>query len=157
MVRGFCAALVAALVFPAAAAAHTDFGPQLAFAWPAQGMVTSPFGRDGYRWHPGLDIGSLRSLDIRAASAGVVAQTGYITGYDGYGDVVVVNLGGGFSALYAHLSRTVARVGQQVLPGQLLGIAGCTGWCTGTHLHFELRYRGRPIDPAPLMTAQVLG
>jgi murein DD-endopeptidase MepM/ murein hydrolase activator NlpD len=130
MVRGFCAALVAALVFPAAAAAHTDFGPQLAFDWPAQGTVTSPFGRDGYRWHPGLDIGSLRSLDIRAASAGVVAKTGYIT---------------------------VARVGQQVLPGQLLGIAGCTGWCTGTHLHFELRYRGHPMDPAPLMTAQVLG
>jgi murein DD-endopeptidase MepM/ murein hydrolase activator NlpD len=67
---------------------------------------------------------------------------------------VVLNLGGGFSALYAHLSRTVARVGQQVAPGQLVGIAGCTGWCTGTHLHFELRYRGRPLDPTPLMTAQ---
>jgi murein DD-endopeptidase MepM/ murein hydrolase activator NlpD len=154
MIRGLCAALAAALVFPAAAAAHTDFGPQLSFEWPAHGTVTSPFGHDGSRWHPGLDIGILRSLGVRAASAGVVAEAGYIPGYDGYGNVVVVNLGGGFSALYAHLSQTVARVGQEVAPGQVLGIAGCTGWCTGTHLHFELRYRGRPMDPTPLMQAQ---
>jgi murein DD-endopeptidase MepM/ murein hydrolase activator NlpD len=154
MIRGFCAVLVAALVFPAAAAAHTDFGPQLSFEWPAQGTVTSPFGQDGYRWHPGLDIGILRSLSIRAASAGIVAQAGYIPGYDGYGNIVVLSLGGGFSALYAHLSRTVARVGQQVAPGQLVGIAGCTGWCTGTHLHFELRYHGRPVDPTPLMAPE---
>jgi murein DD-endopeptidase MepM/ murein hydrolase activator NlpD len=154
MIRGLCAAVAAALVFPAAAAAHTDFGPQLAFDWPAQGTVTSPFGQDGYRWHTGLDIGILRSLDVRAASAGVVTRVGYISGYDGYGNVVLVNLGGGFSALYAHLSHAVARAGEQVLPGQLLGIAGCTGWCTGTHLHFELRYRGRPMDPTPLMVAQ---
>lgn len=154
MIRGLCVALAAAFVFPAASAAHTDFGPQLSFDWPAQGTVTSPFGQDGYRWHPGLDIGVLSSPDIRAASSGVVAKAGYISGYEGYGNVVVVNLDGGFSALYAHLSRTMARVGQQVLPGQLLGVAGCTGWCTGTHLHFELRYRGRAIDPTPLMTAQ---
>jgi murein DD-endopeptidase MepM/ murein hydrolase activator NlpD len=157
MIRGLCAALVAALVLPAAAAAHTDFGPQLSFGWPAQGTVTSPFGLDGHRWHPGLDIGTLRSLDVRAASAGVVAKAGYISGYDGYGNVVVITLGGGFSALYAHLSRTIAHVGERVMPGQLLGVAGCTGWCTGTHLHFELRYRGRAMDPTPLMTAQSLG
>jgi murein DD-endopeptidase MepM/ murein hydrolase activator NlpD len=154
MIRGFCAALFAALVFPAAAAAHTDFGPQLSFEWPAQGTLTSPFGQDGYRWHPGLDIGILRSLQVRAAAAGVVTAAGYIPGYDGYGNAVVVNLGGGFSALYAHLSQASARVGQQVSPGQLLGTAGCTGWCTGTHLHFELRYRGRAMDPTPLMAAE---
>ena len=153
MRRGLCVA-IAALFFPTAASAHTDFGPQLTFQWPAEGTITSPFGQDGYRWHLGLDIGILRSLDIRAASAGVVTKVGYIPGYDGYGSVVVVELGGGFSTLYAHLSRPLAHAGQAVSAGQLIGIAGCTGWCTGTHLHFELRYRGRPMDPSALIVAQ---
>ena len=47
--------------------------------------ITSPFGRDGYRWHPGLDIGILQSLDVRAAAGGVVVLAGFIPGYDGYG------------------------------------------------------------------------
>ncbi len=145
---------IAALFFPTAALAHTDFGPQLAFRWPAAGTITSPFGQDGYRWHTGLDIGILRSLDVRAASAGVVTNVGYVPGYAGYGNVVLVALGGGFSTLYAHLSRPLARPGQEVEPDQLIGIAGCTGWCTGTHLHFELRYRGRPMNPLPLIAEQ---
>jgi murein DD-endopeptidase MepM/ murein hydrolase activator NlpD len=153
MRRGLCVA-IAALFFSPAASAHTDFGPQLTFQWPAEGTITSPFGQDGYRWHTGLDIGILRSLDVRAASAGVVTKVGYLPGYDGYGNVVVVALGGGFSTLYAHLSRPLARPGQEVGPGELLGIAGCTGWCTGTHLHFELRYRGRPMNPLPLIDEQ---
>jgi murein DD-endopeptidase MepM/ murein hydrolase activator NlpD len=66
----------------------------------------------------------------------------------------VVALGGGFSTLYAHLSRPLAKPGDEVLPGQLIGIAGCTGWCTGTHLHFELRYRGVPMNPLPLIAAE---
>jgi murein DD-endopeptidase MepM/ murein hydrolase activator NlpD len=68
--------------------------------------------------------------------------------------VVVVAIQDGFSTLYAHLSRPLVKPGDAVLPGQLIGIAGCTGWCTGTHLHFELRYRGVPTDPTPLMVAQ---
>jgi murein DD-endopeptidase MepM/ murein hydrolase activator NlpD len=153
MRRGLCV-VIAALFFPAAASAHRNFGPELAFQWPAQGTITSPFGQDGYRWHSGLDIGILSSLDIRAASAGVVTNAGYVPGYAGYGLVVVVALRDGFSTLYAHLSRTLAKPGDEVLPGQLIGIAGCSGWCTGTHLHFELRYRGVPMSPLPLMVAE---
>jgi hypothetical protein len=55
-----------ALLFPAVATAHTDAGWQLSLEWPADGATTSPFGQDGYRCHPGLDIGILRSLDVRA-------------------------------------------------------------------------------------------
>src|SRR5207302_9591698 len=87
---GVVCAVLLALVFPAAATAHTDAGWQVSLRWPAEGTITSPFGRDGYRWHPGLDIGILRSLDVRAAADGVVASTGYVTGYDGYGDHVVL-------------------------------------------------------------------
>jgi murein DD-endopeptidase MepM/ murein hydrolase activator NlpD len=151
MIRGLCAALAAALLFPAAAAARTDAVWQVSLQWPADGTVTSPFGRDGYRWHPGLDIGILQSLDVRAAADGVVTLAGYMPGYDGYGAIVAVTLKDGYSTLYAHLSRPLVRPGQWVHTDQLLGIAGCTGWCTGTHLHFELRYQGLPVDPTFLM------
>jgi murein DD-endopeptidase MepM/ murein hydrolase activator NlpD len=139
------------LAWPASASAHTDGVRQLELSWPADGTITSPFGRDGARWHPGLDIGILRTLEVRAAADGVVVLSGYMPGYDGYGALVAVQHLDGYSTLYAHLSRPVVRPGQRVRTGQLLGIAGCTGWCTGTHLHFELRYQGLPVDPTLLM------
>jgi murein DD-endopeptidase MepM/ murein hydrolase activator NlpD len=151
MKRALCAALVAAFLFPAAAAARTDAGWQVSLQWPAQGTITSPFGRDGYRWHPGLDIGILRSLDVRAAADGVVVLAGFMPGYDGYGAIVAVQHRDGYSTLYAHLSQPLVHPGQRVQVGQRIGVAGCTGWCTGTHLHFELRYEGLPVDPTLLI------
>jgi murein DD-endopeptidase MepM/ murein hydrolase activator NlpD len=144
-------ALCVALLLPAAASARTNAGWQLSLKWPAQGTITSPFGRDGGRWHPGLDIGILQSLDVRAADDGVVVLAGYRPGYDGYGAIVAVQHRYGYSTLYAHLSQPLVHPGQHVFTGQKIGIAGCTGWCTGTHLHFELRHRGIPLDPTFLM------
>ena len=151
--RNLLIAVVAAcaLAFPTGAAAHTDAGWQLSLRWPAQGTITSPFGRDGARWHPGLDIGILQTLDVRAAADGVVALSGELAGFDGYGSIVVVQHRYGYMSLYAHLSRPLVRPGERVRTGQLIGIAGCTGWCTGTHLHFEVRHDGLPIDPTFLM------
>jgi murein DD-endopeptidase MepM/ murein hydrolase activator NlpD len=142
-----------ALAFAAPAAAHTDSPHQLALDWPAQGTVTSPFGWDGARPHSGIDIGILRSLDVRAAAAGRVTAVGYQPGYEGYGNLVLVDVGRPFSTLYAHLTRATVRVGQVVAAGERLGIAGCTGWCTGTHLHFELRRSGLAIDPMALFAS----
>ena len=116
-------------------------------AWPAQGTVTSPFGDDGGRWHPGIDIGILRSSAVRAAEPGRVVAVGERRGFEGYGNLVKVSLGNGWVALYAHLAGWRVRVGEHVAAGQRLGTAGCTGWCTGTHLHFELRHFGRPVSP----------
>jgi murein DD-endopeptidase MepM/ murein hydrolase activator NlpD len=130
----------------------TDSGRQLALHWPADGRLNSPFGLDGSRHHSGLDIGVLRSIDIRAAEDGVVARVGWVSGYEGYGLIVEVQLNERYSTLYAHLSRASVRVGQRVSAGDRLGDAGCTGWCTGTHLHFELRDREVPVDPMPLIT-----
>ena len=149
------AAGVAALICAAPAAAHTDSGSGLSMVWPASGTVTRGFGYDGADWHPGIDIGTLRSLDITAAASGVVEAIGYAPGFEGYGDVVLVDMGSGLEALYAHLSLTDVKVGQQVLEGELLGTAGCTGWCTGTHLHFEVRSHGTAFDPAPLLPATI--
>jgi murein DD-endopeptidase MepM/ murein hydrolase activator NlpD len=116
-------------------------------AWPAQGTVTSPFGDDAGRWHPGIDIGILRSTAVRAAEPGRVVAVGENRGFEGYGNLVRVSLGGGWVALYAHLAGWRVRVGEHVSAGQRLGTAGCTGWCSGTHLHFELRHFGLPVDP----------
>jgi murein DD-endopeptidase MepM/ murein hydrolase activator NlpD len=145
------AAWVAALALTAPAAAHTDGGRGISLAWPASGVVTRGFGYDGAEWHPGIDIGTLSSLDVDAAGPGVVEATGYATGYDGYGQIVLVGMERGVEALYAHLSSVGVAAGDWVVAGQKLGLAGCTGWCTGTHLHFELRDHGVAFDPAPLL------
>src|SRR5437763_3300859 len=138
MLRG-AAVVAAAFVFVAPAGAHTDTGQGLALQWPAAGTVTRGFGYDGASFHPGIDIGTLRSLDITAAAPGVDEAVAYAPHFDGYGNIVLVDLGSGMEALYAHLSEIDVEVGATVETGQKLGLAGCTGWCTGTHLHFELR------------------
>ena len=139
------------LAWPASASAHTDGLRQLEFSWPANGTITSPFGQDGARWHPGLDIGILRSLDVTAAAPGLVTRVGEQPGYEGYGQLVEVNVGDGYSLLYAHLARASVKVGDYVTAGERIATAGCTGWCTGTHLHFELRHRGVPLSPLPFL------
>jgi murein DD-endopeptidase MepM/ murein hydrolase activator NlpD len=144
--------VLASLALVPTAYGRTDGGRQLELDWPADGRLNSPFGWDGDRPHSGLDIGVLRSLDVHAAEEGTVTRVGWVTGYEGYGMIVEVQLNERFSTLYAHLAQANVRVGQHVTAGDPLGLAGCTGWCTGTHLHFELRDRGAPIDPTPLIT-----
>jgi murein DD-endopeptidase MepM/ murein hydrolase activator NlpD len=145
------AAAFAAAFAPAASARTDQIGRSIELRWPVNGTLTSPFGSDAGRPHSGLDIGILRSLDVTAAEEGIVRRVGTVTGYEGYGVIVEVQLNDRYSTLYAHLARAFVAAGDRVAPNQKLGIAGCTGWCTGTHLHFELRDRGRPVDPTPLL------
>ncbi len=149
------AACAAALLSAAPAGAHTDSGSGLSLVWPASGTVTRGFGYDGPSFHPGIDIGSLLSLDITAAAPGTVEATSYVSHFDGYGNIVLVDLGGGMEALYAHLSEVDVKPGDAVQAGEKLGVAGCTGICVGTHLHFELRQDGLAFDPAPLLPATI--
>jgi murein DD-endopeptidase MepM/ murein hydrolase activator NlpD len=150
----FAAALAAVSTLAGPAFAMTDGGPGLGLIWPASGTITRGFGYDpsSGEEHKGIDIGTLRSLDVRAAGPGVVEAVGYVEPtFDGYGNIVLVDMGSGIEALYGHLSSVGVHVGEFVFPGQKLGIAGCTGYCTGTHLHFELRDGGVAFDPAPLL------
>src|SRR4051794_25020816 len=126
MRRWLCAALVAAFLFPAAAAAQTEAGWQVSLQWPAQGTITSPYGRDGARWHPGLDIGILQSLDVRAAADGVVVLAGYMPGYDGYGAIVAVQHRYGHPTLDAPPPRPPVRPGERPRPGAEPGPPGRT-------------------------------
>jgi murein DD-endopeptidase MepM/ murein hydrolase activator NlpD len=144
-----CALLMGLAVVPAASA-RVGSGYSVGFLWPVDGTLTSPFGPRPGGFHPGIDIGSLRSLTLRAAIGGRVLAVGEQPGYDGYGNVVVVAIGGGFTTLYAHLAQPLATVGSEVHAGQVIGIAGCTGWCTGTHVHFELRDHETPMNSLSL-------
>jgi murein DD-endopeptidase MepM/ murein hydrolase activator NlpD len=154
----FCTLLVSLiLVAPASAvpdgpiAVYLEHLEPLTLEWPADGTVTDGFGPRWGRMHSGIDVGILRSLDVRAATSGTVTASGWLTGYEGYGNVVTVDAGSGYSVLYAHLSRSQVVPGQWLAAGEPIGEAGCTGSCTGTHLHFELRLKGVPIDPAPFL------
>jgi murein DD-endopeptidase MepM/ murein hydrolase activator NlpD len=115
--------------------------------WPAQGTITSPYGHDGSRWHPGIDIGTLRSLRVRAAVPGRVILAGQPRGYEGYGNVVVVRSRRGLTELYGHLASIGVHQGERVAAGERIATAGCTGSCTGTHLHFEVRRRNSTLSP----------
>ena len=150
-------ALLATLVLSAPARAVPDVPlhlylqhvAPLSLDWPADGELTDGYGPRWGRMHLGVDIGVLESLEVRAATSGTITGSGWITGYEGYGNVVTVDIGSGYTLLYAHLATVFAVPGQWVEAGDSLGIAGCTGSCTGTHLHFELRRDGVSIDPAP--------
>jgi murein DD-endopeptidase MepM/ murein hydrolase activator NlpD len=156
---GALCALLVSLSFAAPARAVVD-GPidvylehlqPLTLEWPAAGTMTDGFGPRWGRMHLGIDVGILDSPDVRAATSGTVTEAGWLTGFEGYGNVVTIDAGRGYSVLYAHLSRVSVVPGQWVDGGEPVGQAGCTGSCTGTHLHFELRRNGVPLDPLPYL------
>lgn len=114
-------------------------------SWPTSGSVSSGFGSRWGAFHSGIDIATPAGTPITAAAPGVVISAGYNGG--GYGNLVLVDHGGGMVTAYAHQSSIVASAGQSVGRGQLLGYVGCTGSCTGDHLHFEVRVNGSAQDP----------
>jgi murein DD-endopeptidase MepM/ murein hydrolase activator NlpD len=146
--RSAFAVCILSLIVVPAASARADGVARLQLAWPANGTVTARYGEwRGSHRHDGIDIGRLRSLRLRAVTDGVVKRAGYANGYAGYGKVVLLDLPGPYTALYAHLSRVGVRPGERVRPGETIGLAGCTGSCSGTHLHFEVRRSGAPVNP----------
>jgi murein DD-endopeptidase MepM/ murein hydrolase activator NlpD len=119
--------------------------------WPVDGPVVSPFGgRDigaGYEYHPGVDIAVPEGTPIRAAAAGNVIFTQPEASSGGYGNYTCIDHGGGLSTCYAHQSSFAVSEGQSVSQGDIIGYTGCTGYCLGPHLHFEVRINGAVTDP----------
>jgi murein DD-endopeptidase MepM/ murein hydrolase activator NlpD len=112
--------------------------------WPVSGPITSPFGWRWGRMHQGIDIGASSGTPIHAAAAGTVIYCGW---EEGYGNFVVIDHGGNLATAYGHQSAIAVTCGQTVAQGQVIGYVGCTGHCTGPHLHFEVRIDGNPVDP----------
>jgi Meckel syndrome type 1 protein len=111
---------------------------------PVSGPVTSPFGPRGGRNHDGMDIGAATGTPVRAAACGTVSLAGQ---QSGYGNIVCITHTSQFSTCYAHLSRFGTSAGAHVQQGQVIGYVGCTGNCTGPHLHFETRVGGVARNP----------
>jgi murein DD-endopeptidase MepM/ murein hydrolase activator NlpD len=114
-------------------------------AWPLRGPINSPYG---YRWgsfHNGLDIGGGTGSSYSAAASGQVVEAGW---GGGYGNMILIDHGNGVMTRYAHSSKLLVSVGQQVKQGQSIGLVGSTGHSTGPHLHFEVIINGSTVNPS---------
>jgi peptidoglycan DL-endopeptidase CwlO len=119
--------------------------------WPVDGPVVSPFGsrtiNGSYEYHPGIDIAVPEGTPIRAAATGTVIFTESEASSGGYGNYTCIDHGGGLSTCYAHQTSFAVSSGQSVSQGAIIGYTGCTGYCFGPHLHFEVRINGSVTDP----------
>jgi murein DD-endopeptidase MepM/ murein hydrolase activator NlpD len=119
--------------------------------WPVTGPIASGFGsrtiNGSYEYHPGIDIAVPEGTPIRAAATGTVIFTEPEASSGGYGNYTCIDHGGGLSTCYAHQSSFAVSAGQSVSQGAIIGYTGCTGYCLGPHLHFEVRIDGDVTDP----------
>lgn len=116
------------------------------FCMPTQSRaLTSNFGRRHGRRHEGLDIKVYTGDTIRAAFSGKVRRVQYDGG--GYGKYIVIRHPNGLETLYGHLSKQLVRENEEVRAGEVIGLGGNTGRSSGSHLHFETRLCGVPLNP----------
>jgi len=124
--------------------APTGAASAAGYVWPVHGVLTSGFGWRWGRMHEGIDIAVSNGTPVVAAASGTVIVAGWM---GGYGNLVVVDHGGGVSTAYGHNTSVTVGVGQQVAQGQLIAYSGNTGHSTGPHVHFEVRINGGAVDP----------
>lgn len=123
--------------------------------WPVDGTLEggfggrrNPFGGSGYEFHSGQDIEAPWGAPVVAGASGRVSFVGW---QNGYGQLVVVDHGGGLTTRYGHLSHIDVEVNQAVSRAQLLGKVGSTGRSTGPHLHYEVRINDQAVNPLPYL------
>ena len=119
--------------------------------WPTDGYISSGFGYRDYpdaEFHPGLDIVNDYGAPVYATAAGVVEEAGWD---GGFGYKIVIDHGNGYQTWYAHNSRMLVSVGDNVRKGEQIAEVGSTGFATGPHCHYQLERWGRPIDPTPFL------
>jgi murein DD-endopeptidase MepM/ murein hydrolase activator NlpD len=137
------------------------------FKWPVPNHynVSSGVGERWGTYHKGLDITGESGTAIYAAEYGTVVRMNNSCTHNygkssscgcggGYGNYVIIDHGNGFLTLYGHLTQATVEVGDTVKRGDQIGLMGTTGYSTGTHLHFELRYNGYITNPASFLTLE---
>ncbi|HEY2971414.1 MAG TPA: M23 family metallopeptidase [Pyrinomonadaceae bacterium] len=119
--------------------------------WPVVGKLESgfggrrnPFGGNSYEFHSGQDIDAATGDPVVAGASGKVAFVGW---QNGYGQLIVVDHGGGLTTRYGHLSHIDVAQGQTIERSQFIGRVGSTGRSTGPHLHYEIRINDEPVNP----------
>ena len=121
------------------------------------GWVSSRFGRrtdpisGRPSFHEGIDFAGREGSDVVASAAGVVTFSGR---NGGYGNMVEINHGNGYVTIYAHNKQNLVEVGQVVRRGEKIALLGQTGRATGSHVHFEIKRNGRPVNPMPYVQAE---
>jgi murein DD-endopeptidase MepM/ murein hydrolase activator NlpD len=121
---------------------------------PAPGYITSGFGTrsdpfsGGVAHHMGIDFSANTGDPVHAAADGVVSFAGVKSGY---GNVIEIDHGNGYSTLYGHNSRLIGKVGDVIHAGDTIAAAGSTGRSTGPHVHFEVHINGQPVNPRPFL------
>lgn len=115
------------------------------FIYPVSGRLSSGYGARWGRTHKGVDLACSKGTPIYASDGGTVEFSGWNSG--GYGYLVIINHGNGYSTYYGHNSKNVVSAGEKVYQGQLIGYVGSTGDSTGNHVHFEIRSGGSPKNP----------
>lgn len=123
--------------------------------WPVEGTLEggfggrrNPFGGGGYEFHSGQDIEAAWGAPVVSGAAGKVSFVGW---QNGYGQLVIVDHGGGLTTRYGHLSHIDVEMDESVSRGQLLGKVGSTGRSTGPHLHYEVRINDEAVNPLPYL------
>ena len=117
----------------------------------AFGGRQDPFKKRRRAFHEGIDFRAKRGVKVRATANGRVVNSGYSPSY---GENIILSHGEGYETMFAHLSRRLVKVGDEVAVGDLIGLVGSTGRSTGPHLHYEVRYEGAPIDPTDYAAAE---
>jgi murein DD-endopeptidase MepM/ murein hydrolase activator NlpD len=127
--------------------------------WPVDGSLEggfggrrNPFGGLGYEFHSGQDIEAPWGAPVIAGASGRVSFVGW---QNGYGQLVVVDHGGGLTTRYGHLSHIDVELNQIVSRAQLLGKVGSTGRSTGPHLHYEVRINDQAVNPLPYLLSSI--
>jgi murein DD-endopeptidase MepM/ murein hydrolase activator NlpD len=128
--------------------------------WPVVGKLESgfggrrnPFGGNSYEFHSGQDIDAAMGDPVVAGASGKVTFVGC---QNGYGQLVVIDHGGGLTTRYGHLSHIDVTQGQTVERSQFIGRVGSTGRATGPHLHYEIRINDEPVNPLQYLLISAL-
>lgn len=119
--------------------------PPIRIIWPLKGQLTSRFGFRLGIPHKGIDIAVPSGTKVLAAYDGEVALVE--SRPRGLGNVIILRHENDFITVYGHNSKILVKVEQKVKKGQPISLSGSTGWSTGPHLHFEIRYKGDALDP----------
>ena len=117
---------------------------------PVRGRIVQPYGKhkhpefNSYTFNKGIVISSGAGTEVRAIYEGTVIYAGY---FKGYGNMIIVDHGGGYFSLYAYNARVTKRVGASVVKGDVVAAVGDVDSTVGSALYFEIRYQGQPVDP----------
>jgi murein DD-endopeptidase MepM/ murein hydrolase activator NlpD len=133
---------------------------RMPLGYPMQGKLTSGFGRrsDPFNhrpaFHAGIDLKGNIGKEIKATADGIVETSSYDK--NGFGNFVVLRHGNGYETLFGHMSKRLVKEGEKIQRGQLIGLMGNTGRSTGPHLHYEVHYKGEPINPKKYLSVAKL-